>query len=124
MDADGAQIEAHLKEGKLVIVDFYATWCAPCKAYSPKFQRLEREMRRAYPEGRFVFMSVDIDQQQDVARAANVRSVPTTVAYTTRKTIFGRVKRSEALRFSGDRSWNDLLRTFSELIEASLVRRG
>lgn len=116
MDADGAAIETSLREGKIVVIDFYATWCAPCKAYSPKFQRIEREMRRARPDGDFVFYSVDIDRHQDAARDANVRSVPTTVAYQMGKGFFGGAKRKELLRFAGDRSWNDLLRTFTDLL--------
>lgn len=115
--ATAADIERLLDEGNVVIVDFYATWCGPCKAYSPKFSRLDREMRRAIPDGRFAFVSVDIDAQQELARSARVMSVPTTVAWKTGRGFFGGVRRRQLARFSGDRGWNELLRTFTPLLE-------
>lgn len=115
--ATADDVERLLAEGHVVIVDFYATWCAPCKAYSPKFTRLEREMRRALPEGKFAFVSVDIDAQQDLARSARVMSVPTTLAWKMGRGLFGGDKRKELVRFSGDRGWNDLLRTFTPLLQ-------
>jgi len=114
--ATAEQIDALLAEGHTVVVDFYATWCAPCKAYSPKFERIAREMKRQFPEAKVTFVSVDIDVQQDLARAASVRSVPTTVAYRMGRGLFGGAKRKEALRFSGDRSWPELVRTFGDLL--------
>lgn len=110
-------LDALLAQHRIVVVDYYATWCMPCKAYSPKFQRLEREMKRAYPEGGFAFVSVDVDQEQAAAREANVRSVPTTVAYTMGKNLFGRPKRKEILRYAGDKSWNELVLTFTDLLK-------
>lgn len=116
MDADSATVERHLAEGKTVVVDFYATWCGPCKSYTPKFARLDREMRRTLPEGDFVFLSVDIDRHQALAREARVMSVPTTVAWKLGKGLFGGPKRREVLRFSGDRPWPELVRTFQEAL--------
>ena len=111
-------VDALLDAHDVVVVDYSASWCAPCKAYSPKFARLEREMRRARPDAKVAFVSVDVDLQQDEARAARAQSVPTTIAWRRKRTIFGRVKRVEALRFSGDRSWNELLRTFHDLLSS------
>lgn len=118
MDADLATVEKHLAEGKTVIVDFYATWCGPCKSYTPKFARIEREMRRSVPDGDFVFLSVDIDRQHALSKDAGVMSVPTTVAWRMGKSLLGRPKRKEVLRFSGDRSWPELVRTFGDLLGA------
>jgi thioredoxin 1 len=115
-EASPEQIDALLRDGHLVVVDFYATWCGPCKAYSPKFERLAREMRRQHPDAKVAFVSVDVDQQQDLARSARVMSVPTTVAWRMGRGLFGGEKRKEALRFSGDRSWPELVRTFGDLL--------
>ena len=113
-DAEG--MRRLLAENRVVVVDYYATWCLPCKGYSPKFARLEREMRRARPEGGFAFVSVDVDRHQDLARQARVLSVPTTVAWTLKKGLFG-TKPMEVLRFSGDRPWPDLVRLMGETLE-------
>ena len=118
-EADAATVARLLDEGKLVVVDFHASWCAPCRAYSPKFTRIEREMRRAFPDAKFAFVSVDIDANQEIAREAKVRSVPTTVAWTAGRSLLGSRKKKQLLRFSGDRSWEEMVRTFSSLLEAA-----
>lgn len=115
--ASNADLERLLAENKVVIVDFYATWCGPCKAYSPKFQRIEREMRRAFPDAKVAFLSIDVDRNHDVSREARVMSVPTTVAWTMGRTLFGRPKRKELLRFSGDRAWPEMVRSFTKLLD-------
>ena len=116
MPAEPADVERLLAEGKMVVIDFYATWCGPCRSYSPKFQRLEREMRRQLPEGEFAFVAVDVDIHQDLAREASVRSVPTTLAWRLGRSWLGRPKKVEVLRFSGDRPWNDLVRDVAEAL--------
>lgn len=63
-------------------------------------------------------MSVDIDREQPLAREANVMSVPTTVAWTLGKGLFGGPKKKELLRYSGDRSWPEMQRTFAKLLDA------
>jgi thioredoxin 1 len=50
-----AEFNALINTDKLVVVDFYATWCGPCKLISPKFEKLVDE----YPE--VVFAKVDVD---------------------------------------------------------------
>lgn len=116
-ETDETEFSSLLADNAVVVIDYYATWCGPCKGYSPKFNRLEREVKRAHPGARIVFRSVDIDRHQGLAKAAGVMSVPTTVAWTLGKSLFGKPKQKELLRFSGDRSWNDLLRTFMSLAD-------
>lgn len=117
-----AELDALLAKHKIVVIDYHADWCGPCKAYSPKFSRVEREMRRTMPEGSFVFASVDIDRAKDLARDAKVLSVPTTIAWSMGKGLFGGPKKKEVLRFSGDRSWPELVRTFTGLLESTSSR--
>jgi thiol-disulfide isomerase/thioredoxin len=96
-------------------VDYHATWCIPCKAYSPKFLRIEREIRREFPDAKVAFVSVDVDRDHAEARKGRVQSVPTTIAWEMRRGIFG-PRRRERLRFSGDRPWPELVRTFHDLV--------
>lgn len=57
-----------------VVVDFYATWCGPCKQYSPTFHQIAEKYA-----GTAVFVSIDVDQYEDIAAAYHVQSIPTTV---------------------------------------------
>lgn len=55
-----------------VIIDFYATWCGPCKALSPLIEKLANEY-----EGRVKVLKVDVDKNEALAQAARIMSIPT-----------------------------------------------
>jgi len=57
--------------GKVVIVDFSATWCGPCRQISPIFAKLSTE----YPT--ILFVQVDVDEVPEVAESCQVRAMPT-----------------------------------------------
>ena len=57
---------------KPAIVDFYATWCHPCKMMSPIVEQLAKKYA-----GKIDFYKVDIDKEQDVANAFDIQSIPT-----------------------------------------------
>lgn len=54
-----------------VVLDFWATWCGPCKSFGPIFEAAAE----AHPD--MVFGKIDTDAQQALANAFNIRSVPT-----------------------------------------------
>ncbi len=59
----------------VVVVDFFATWCGPCKMLAPEFDELANEMTDV------TFVTVDIDKYRDLAISNKVVSVPTLVLY-------------------------------------------
>ncbi len=66
----------------LVIVDFFATWCRPCKMLAPVFEEASTMMR-----GQAKFVKVDVEEVSDIARKYNVRSVPTTMIFKDGKLV-------------------------------------
>lgn len=67
---------------KLVLVDFFATWCGPCKMLGPVLEELSEEL----PEDRMI-VKLDIDQNVDIARKFGVMSVPTMIVFKKGKAL-------------------------------------
>ncbi|HOD41144.1 MAG TPA: thioredoxin [Candidatus Wallbacteria bacterium] len=65
-----------LKSGVPVVVDFFATWCGPCKMIAPLFEELAKEY-----EGKAKFVKVDIDESPNLASSYKVRGVPTLMVF-------------------------------------------
>lgn len=63
-------------ENGVVVVDFFATWCGPCKMLAPVLEGLSSEM-----EGKAKIIKVDIDQSSDLANKFEVSSVPTMMVF-------------------------------------------
>ena len=72
-----SQFRNDVENGKgVVVVDFYATWCGPCKMLAPVFE-----------ESKANFIKVDIDQNNDLARKYMVSTVPTMMIFKDGKQV-------------------------------------
>jgi putative thioredoxin len=67
-----------------VLVDFWATWCEPCKTLTPVLEKLAAEF-----DGAFLLAKIDIDQNQEIAQVFGVQSVPTVVLMIDGKPVDG-----------------------------------
>lgn len=66
-----AEYDSAVSTNKVVVVDFYATWCGPCKMISPKLEELSKTYTNV------TFIKVDVDELPDVAQIAEVKAMPT-----------------------------------------------
>ena len=78
-EAEFAQL---IEENDIVLVDFWAAWCAPCRGFAPIYE----EVSEKFPE--VVFAKVDTEAEQGLARAANVTSIPTIMAFREKVLVF------------------------------------
>lgn len=68
-------IEALIQNNPLVVLDFWAAWCAPCRAFAPVFERASKD------HADFVFGKVDTEDQQELAAMFGISAIPTLVVF-------------------------------------------
>lgn len=73
--ATKAEFQEALKHDGLVVVDFFATWCGPCKMIAPLLDKFSAEYSSAK------FIKVDVDQLGEVAQDYEVSSMPTVIFF-------------------------------------------
>lgn len=83
-----------IKSEKLTLVDFFATWCGPCKMMHPVLEQLKREMGDGIR-----IVKIDVDNNEKISSHYNIQSVPTLMFFKNGEVVN---------RESGVRSLNEL----------------
>ena len=66
-----------------VLVDFYATWCGPCKMLAPILEKID-ERKEA---GELLIVKVDVDEASDIAMKFGIQSIPTLILFENGKAV-------------------------------------
>ena len=90
--------EEAVKSGQLIMVDFWASWCGPCRMLSPVIDGLDKKY-----EGKAVIGKVNVDEEQELAISCGVMSIPTVIFFKDGKEITRKVG------VMPDKSYTDVL---------------
>ena len=82
VDLTAATFESTVSENEVVLVDFWASWCGPCRMFAPIYEAASE----AHPE--IVFASIDTEAERDLAAAAGITSIPTLMAFKNGHLVF------------------------------------
>ena len=74
------EFRENIKKGR-VVVDFFATWCGPCKMISPVIESISTELDN------ISFYKVDVDKNEDIAREYGIMSIPTIIIFEDGKVV-------------------------------------
>lgn len=80
VDLDSANFD-HITSQGLVLVDFWAEWCGPCKIMHPVFSRMAKKYRH------IKFARINVDQCQDISMRFEVQSIPTFIMFKDGKPV-------------------------------------
>jgi len=74
--------EKTVQENDVVFVDFWAPWCGPCRSFAPTYEAVSEK----YPNA--VFAKVNTEEEQELAGAFGIRSIPTLMAFRQQIGVF------------------------------------
>ena len=94
-----------IKDG-ITLVDFWATWCMPCRIQAPIIEKVSKEM-----EGKAVVCKIDVDQSPSIADRYGIQGIPTMIIFKDGKA---------AGQFVGITSKNDIIAALNKLIKESI----
>ena len=75
-------LESTIEENEIVLIDFWAEWCGPCKSFAPTYEKVSGEFES------IVFAKVDTEAHQELAAQFQIRSIPTLVVFKDQIGIF------------------------------------
>ena len=72
---NGEQFEAVIRDNEIVIIDFWASWCAPCKQFAQVYERVAAQYEH------ILFAKINIEEESELAEVFHIRSIPHLIVF-------------------------------------------
>jgi thioredoxin 1 len=86
MEITTEELKQKIENGDKLIVDFWGTWCQPCRVMKPAFEKLSEEYRNQNSEVQLYTM--DVDKNQEFASSLGIRAIPTVKSFSEGKEVY------------------------------------
>jgi thioredoxin 1 len=77
MEISSVDLQEKIKEGKKIIVEFWAPWCGPCRMMKPVFEKVAKDNTTEVE-----MYTMDVDLNRDIAMSLGIRSIPTVKVFS------------------------------------------
>jgi thioredoxin 1 len=77
MEISSVDLQEKIKEGKKIIVEFWAPWCGPCRIMKPVFEKVAKDNTTEVE-----MYTMDVDLNRDIAMSLGIRSIPTVKVFS------------------------------------------
>jgi thioredoxin 1 len=82
LELNADNLQQTINDNATVIIDFWAPWCAPCRGFAPTFEAASEK------QPGIIFAKVNTEEQQEIAAAFNIRSIPTLMVFRDQIVIY------------------------------------
>ncbi len=82
INIDATDFESTITDNDIVLVDFWADWCGPCKRFAPVYEKVSEEHEE------IVFAKLDTDANQDLSQGLGIEGIPTLMAFREGVLVF------------------------------------